>query len=213
MSAPISAVEICTLAADLIKATEVDSLDDPKETIEEFSARWWDTSRRQAFRLYRPNFAKKPDTISRNSTAPAFQYDDSYALPNDYVIIHAIENSKIPLSHWDYEIYGNDLYINNSGSSSLAIVYIFDQTAVVKWDELFKKAVAFELALNICYGITGQKTLVTLLERGRDKFRAEMRSMNGQENPPSYNLYSPAAAARRKYAGGFGYYTTGRTRV
>lgn len=202
MTAPSSSVEICTLAADLIKATEVNSLDDPQEVVEAMAARWWDASRRQALKMVRPNFAKKRDSIPRNSTAPAFEFTDQYVLPNDYIILIAIRDLDTPLSLWNYSIEGDNILMNNGETSTLPIIYVFDETNVGRWDPTFKKAVAFELAINICYGMTGQKTLTKLLMEARSMYLAETRALNGQEKPPKYNQHSPARSARFRYTAG-----------
>jgi len=201
MTAPSSSTEIATMAADLIKAVEVNSMDNPLEMIEEVCARWYDASRRQALRLIRPNFARVRVSIPRLSEAPAFEYADQYQLPNDYIILMGIRDLKTPLSQWDYSIEDSgSLLINCGGASSLPIIYVSDHTEIGKWDSLFKKAVAFELAINIAYSVTGQKTLVTSLVALRTSFIAETRAINGQEKPPKYIINSLARSARMRYS-------------
>ena len=197
MAAPSAEIEVATMAADLIKATEVNSLDDPIEIIEQHCSRWFDASRRQALRMVRPNFARTRKNIPRITGDPLFEYADHYQLPNDYIVLMGIEDLKTPLSQWDFSIEDSGkLLIDNSGGESLSIIYVFDNTDVSKSDSLFKKAVALELAINIAYGITGQKSLVKALYELRTAFIAETRAINGQERPPRYVIYSPARAAR-----------------
>ncbi|NCD16507.1 MAG: hypothetical protein EOL91_04185 [Actinobacteria bacterium] len=189
------------MAADLIKAVEVKSMESPLEVVEEICARWYDASRRQALRLIRPNFARKRASISRVSEDPAFEYSDQYQLPNDYIVLMGIRDLSTPLSMWDYSIEDSGkLLINYGNASSLPIIYVSDHTEVGRWDSLFKKAVAFELAINIAYSITGQKTLVTTLVGLRSAFIAETRAINGQERPPKYVINSAARSARMRYS-------------
>lgn len=213
MSAPSAEIEIATMAADLIKALEVHSLDDPVELIEQHCARWFDASRRQALRMVRPNFSRKRSNIPRITGEPLFEYADQYQLPNDYIVLMGIQDLKTPLSQWDFSIEDSGkLLMNNSGDESLPIIYVSDTTDVSKWDPLFKKAVALELAINIAYGITGQKTLVRSLYEMRTAFIAETRAINGQERPPRYAIYSPARSARMRYTNG-AVYNSARSRV
>lgn len=88
---------------------------------------------------------------------------------------------------------------------SLPIGYIFDEDDTTKFDPLFNKAFALQLAVNLSYGLAGKTTLRTDVRNMLTEALAEARAINGQDKPPVRITRSRVIGARRRYSGGVGY--------
>ena len=197
----LNEVELCNMALDLLKAGTITNIRDPKTGPETICARWYDTTRRQVLRAHPWNFAKARTTLSRNATDPEFGYADKYALPNNFIRLRFIGDEAEPLTQTDYQIEGGFIYIDNGGNASLDIGYVKDELVVSKYDELFKRYLATQMAYNMAYVFSGKTTLRTDLQTVLADIRIEARAINGQDNPPRRVTYSKFIGARRSYAG------------
>jgi len=201
-----SEVEVCNLALDLIKVPAITSIESPTTAVERKCALWYDTSRREILRKHPWNFAKKRASISLCSTDPAFGYDDKYALPNDFIRLRFIGSDNEGLVGQDYDIEEDKyLLIDNGGAATLNIGYIFDEESVVRFDPLFLKAFALQLAVNLSYGMAGKTTLRTDARNMLAEALAEARSINGQDKPPIRITRSNVIGARQTYSSGTAY--------
>lgn len=88
---------------------------------------------------------------------------------------------------------------------SLPIGYIFDEDDTTKFDPLFIKAFALQLAVNMSYGFAGKTTLRTDCRNMLAEALAEARTINGQDKPPVRITRSNVIGARRRYSSGIGY--------
>ena len=197
MATVSSAVGICNLALDTLKQESVANIESPVSIEESLCARWYDVTRRELLRSHPWSFARKRDTLLRNSVAPAFEYDDAYDLPTDFLRllyigedVHAGEN--------EYTIEGRQILMNNSGDS-LAIAYVKDVTNVSHMDALFVDALAAELAVKLAPALLGLKPATqTYLVSERDRIIRQVRSINGQDNPVKVIHKSDLITARNR---------------
>jgi len=88
---------------------------------------------------------------------------------------------------------------------SLPMGYIFDEDDTTKFDALFIKAFALQLAVNLSYGVAGKTTLRTDCRNMLGEALAEARAINGQDKPPTRITRSHTIGARRRYARGTAY--------
>jgi len=188
MSAPTSAVEICNLALDHIKVDgtdQVTNLDDPSINLEEVCARWYDATRRNLLRRHGWNFAIKRAIITKDATAPAFEFSDAYNLPNDYIRLvslgaagefddYVVENNQILMDRSDLYDSGDDLKIR----------YIYDHTSVAKFDPMFVTLLSLFLARELAYKLSGSNTVVQRLDNRIDTEIVDAFAADGQERPP-----------------------------
>ena len=202
MPAILSEVDLCNMALDLLKVPPITNIRDAKTLAESICGRWYDTTRRQILRSHPWNFAKSRKVLSRNAVAPISEYTDKYALPNDFIRLRFIGTYISSLLNVDYQIEDGFVLMNNAGSSSLTIGYIFDQIQVGKYDELFKNYLAQLLAYNVAYAFSGKETLRQGIKKMLDDTRTEARAINGQDNPPRRITRSRFIGARRAYASG-----------
>lgn len=192
MSTPVSPVEVCNLALDLLRHdTLITSLDTPTTEEESLGARWYDATRRSVLRMFPWNFARKRTTLSRVSGDPAFGYADAYRLPNDYSNLIFVGDDPVVDVITDYVIEGDELLVDNDGASSLNVCYTRDLQTVIKFDPIFLMLLVGELAVLFGNSITGlNKSLKGMIEF-RDRWEAKARAKNGQENRPRIRHESP----------------------
>ncbi len=202
----LNEVQICNMALDLIKVEPITNIRDAKTKTEAMCSRWYDTTRRQVLRAHPWNFAKSRATLSRNSADPLFGFPDQYALPNDFIRLRFIEGyEENGLTGLRYQIEGGFLLFDNGGGSSLDIGYIKDEITVAKFDELFKRYLATQMALNMSYGFSGKTNLRRDINELLQDIRVEARAVNGQDSPPRRVLRSKVIGARRQYSSGSGF--------
>jgi len=209
----LSEVEICNMALDLLKVAPATNIRAPKTFTETICARWYDTTRRQVLRAHPWNFAKARTTLSRFATSPEFGYADKYALPNDFIRLRSIGDTEDALTTIDFQIEGGFILIDNGGTADLDICYIKDELVVSKYDELFKRYLATQMAYNMAYAFSGKETLRQGVQTMLADIRVEARAVNGQDNPPRRITNSRFIGARRTYAGPGGVDRIDPTRV
>lgn len=199
MTAPSSPVEVCNLSLDLLRHNSLmTTLDTPPLSEEEaLGARWYDPTRRSVLRAFPWNFARARISIPRLSSAPAFGYDDAYALPNNYIGLVFIGVDEREYFNTPYTIEGRNILLDNNGAASLQICYIQDVEDVTKFDPIFLNLLVGELAVVFGNAITGLNKSIKGMENFRDRWEAKARAKNGQENPPKVHYSSPLLNARR----------------
>lgn len=206
MSVPTSNVAVLNLAFDLLKAASATSITAPTSLVEAIGARWYDVTRKARLRTFASSFARKRDTVSRNSTAPLGDaYADAYDLPNDCVHVLFIGDnygSNMP----DYTVEGRQILTNNGGEASMIIGYIKDAVNVNEFDPLFTLVLAYDLAVRMALPVTGKQSVKNTLKTERAELISEMRTANGQENP--VKVIRKSEFTNERFRSGAGYYSS-----
>lgn len=188
LEAPLSEVDICNLALDLLKQKPIVELDPPTSQVEELCARWYQQKRRAVLRAHTWNFAMKRATITPVSNAtPLFGYTHAYNLPSDFVRFVGRYEDVGDLRAQEpneYEIENGQLLFNGADNESINIRYIFDQKTVSKFDALFIEVLALELAIVMAPKFSGTEARVSTLIKTRAEIIGEARAIDGQERPP-----------------------------
>ena len=198
MSAPVSAVEVCNLALDLLRHDVlITSVDSPTSEEEGLAARWYDITRQTVLRMFPWNFARKRATLSLNVTDPAFGYANAYDLPNDYISYVFVGDDPVDDYEKDFQIEGTQLLIDNDDAASLKLCYVHDIEIVAKFDPIFLNLLVGELALVFGNSIAGLNKSLAGMEKFRDRWEAKARAKNGQENPPRIRHESQILTKRR----------------
>lgn len=197
MATVSSAVGICNLALDTLKQESVANIESPVSIEESLCARWYDVTRRELLRSHPWSFARTRVVLLRNSTAPSFEYDDSYDLPTDFLrLLYLGEDAYA--GDKEYTVEGRQILMNNSGDS-LAIVYVRDVVNVLLMDALFVDALAAELAVKLAPALLGLKpSAQSYLVSERDRLIRQVRAINGQENPVKVIHKSDLITARNR---------------
>ena len=144
----------------------------------------YDLVRKALLRLHPWSFAKSETalTLLTTSTAniPVLTDDFLYIfqLPPDFI---KLLKTDVEASGYLHKIVGKRLYSN---SNVINIEYIYDIEDPEQFDPDFTEAFSAKLAAELCYAITGEKTMIEI-KWAEAKLKLNMaKSMNGQEISP-----------------------------
>ena len=181
-------IDICNTALVHLKQKAIVSISPPTTDTEKILAEVYHTERRSLIRAHPFNFAIRRAILTRDVVnTPLFGFSDAYTLPTEflrYLTRHDGDGSRIPMSRDDYEVENGQILINGDGSNELRIRYMYDHTAVSKWDSLFVKLLSLEIASTIAASFVGGKGWTSVLEVKREALKQEAKAIDGQERPP-----------------------------
>jgi len=194
---PVSDIEIVNLALLQIHEAGVTTLSDTNNVVSTMGRNLVAPTRRATLGNYCIwNFAKKRTYISKdNNTAPAFDYESRYLLPNDFIRLVQVGTEE---DQWDpqlYDIEGRYILTNDS-DASIPIIYVRDVEEVNEWSPLFVDLVVLELAVRLCVPVTGDRLLKRDLVAERDGKIAEAAMVDHQERPVQVIEVDPIRDAR-----------------
>ena len=113
MSAPLSPVDYCNLAFDLLRQKDkVVNFETPVSESEALASRWFDQTRRSVLSSFLWNFAKTRTTLSLNAVEPAFGYANRYQLPVNYLGLVFVGEDIDEDYEEDYSVEGNFILID-----------------------------------------------------------------------------------------------------
>lgn len=184
MSKPVSSVDICNLALDLLNEKTVENIVAPTSTVEILCSRWYDVVRCKLLESASWVFAQTSEAISRGGTPTIDRYSDYYVFPNNYLKLTAIKDWDYPLQKWDYRIEGGNILMNNSEASSLDVYFIQDFEDVSTFPGYFSALLAAELALAVAMKLTTKPSKLTFLSEYITDLRRVAFGANGQTQPP-----------------------------
>lgn len=187
MATPTTDVHIANLALDRLGIAAITSVATPTTTTEDIVARHFQATRRELLRKYIFNFAKKYAVLTEDTlVTPAFGYGTAFALPNDFIRLLALGdvtiNNDIPAHLFD--LSNGYIYTDSADDGDLNIQYVFDNITVTKYDPLFVRLFALQLAANMAYKFTLKPSLIQgILSELTDVANAAA-AVCGQEKPP-----------------------------
>jgi len=110
-----------------------------------------------SIRAYPWNCATKDATLAQSATAPVYaDFDHKYALPTDPYCVRVLSLKEQKDYGYKWKIRGRFLYTN---ADTAYILYLARITDVNEMDVMLREAIASRLAADICYALTGSKTL------------------------------------------------------
>jgi hypothetical protein len=101
------------------------------------------------------------------------------------------------LFNFDYQLEGRQL-LTNTADESLKIRYIYNMKDINKFDALFIKILALELALDMAYEFSANNATVERVFKLLEAAEREARSIDGQERPPMRIQTNRFAVARQQ---------------
>lgn len=171
-----SQVEICNRALIRLGA---DTITDITENTKE--ARLcnviYDAVRRDLLRSHPWNFAMKRANLASSTTDPEFQYMYAYTLPSDCLRVWDVYFTTFP-----YKIEGRTLVTDDN---ACYLIYISDEDDTEIFDSAFTSLLSIKLAMEMCYNITGQSTMVSVLQDEFNRIKREAKQFDGQEGSPA----------------------------
>lgn len=120
------------------------------------------------------NFAMKRVEIAASTSSPEFGFDYKYQLPSDCLrVLHL--NGK----NYRFKVeQGRYLHTN---LASAKILYITQETDVSKYSPTFSELLAYDIAIDLCWALTGKRTHRKDLIDERAVLLADARSIDAQE--------------------------------
>lgn len=196
MATPNSKTAIVNLALRNLKTDPVISIEPPDDDSKAASAgaAWFDQARRDTLEAHPWKFASRRRNLVADPTAPLFEWDKQYELPNDFIRVGYLGNDwRNPIT--DYDIEGDFILCNET--SPLPLVYVWNLTDVTKFSPKFVTALTYKLAALMAFEITGNAQLVGAMESQFDACFMKAASVNGQNRPTRRVQHSKLQQARQ----------------
>jgi hypothetical protein len=190
-----SEVEIANSALLKCGVDRIISLDESNNRAEAMKEQFY--KHRDALMRSHPwNWAIKRVELAEVSETPAFDFTNTYQLPTDCLRVLKINELLVSMNgrglnlnnYGEFSIEGDKLLCN---FSTVKIKYIAKITDVSKWDENFCEVLAFRLAADLAYRLTGSAALATALYEQYEKELRQARSFDGQEGSSDRVVESP----------------------
>lgn len=183
-----SVVDICNEAMDLLGAATITSLtENSKEA--RLCNRNFEKIRDTVLRAHNWNIAIVRRELAKDSDSPAFGFTNQFTLPTDPYCLRVISlhtsNVDNDISPYDvqamFKIEGRKVLTDEG---TCRIIYVGRITDTEQYDSLLSSTIAYKLAAETAYAITGSTTvsqqMFALYERGL----GEARSMDAIEGKP-----------------------------
>jgi hypothetical protein len=168
----ITQIGICNSALTLLGCDLISSI-----TQETKSARLlngiWDLSRDEVIRAHRWNFATKRAVLAPTATAPDFEWDYAFDIPNDCLRILEPDSNDLQFVVENGQILCDE--------DSLNFKYVYRNEDESSWDASFARAMALYLAKEICYAMTQSLALTESIEKRYMMALAEAKFNDGSE--------------------------------
>lgn len=151
-----NALEICNSALTLVGARRIVSLSDPSLEARECNANY-DIARKATLRDFPWNWATKRVVLdTADSTAPAFEYQYRFAIPDDFIRNHTVYDTSaciLEAGRWRLE---SDFYLTDE--ATLWVRYVYNVTDTTLFDPIFDEAVAAKLAHKISFKLNASES-------------------------------------------------------
>ena len=120
------------------------------------------------------NFAMKRVEIAALSASPEFGFDYQYQLPSDCLRVLHLNNK-----NYRFKVeQGKYLHTN---LATAKILYITQETDVSKYSPMFNELLSYDIAIDLCWSLTGKRTHRQDLIAERNQLLADARSIDAQE--------------------------------
>lgn len=191
-----SEVDICNLALTRVGTGIITTLDENSKAAS-LCRLHYPRARNACLRAHPWNFSIKRATLAQSSTAPAFEFERKFALPNDCLRVIRTDWEATPFSgpaiygfpgengyggaQTPYRINGRFLETN---ATTVSIEYVAEVTDPNQFDELFTDMVAQRLAAEICIALTDNASGAKQMWDIYAAKVAEARLIDAQEGSP-----------------------------
>jgi hypothetical protein len=142
------------------------------------------TFRDRLLRRHIWNFNKKRVKLAQLSDAPVFGWTHAYQLPSDWVRNIAVypDPAGINPTH-DYEVEGRSIVADHG---DIYLVYGARITDPNDFDEMFREALAYALAVELAVPLAKSATLRDRMDEAFQAYVMEAQTIDGQDDPPEY---------------------------
>lgn len=173
--------KICNLALGKLGSERIQSLTDEKQAAR-FCNLFYEQTRDEVLRSHQWNFATARATLSELADAPAFGWENQFALPSDCLRVLQLNGYEQNEQRDLYEIEGRNLMTDEDAAE---VKYTARVTDANQFDPLFIAALATLLAAKLCVPLTGARAQAAELLKEYEGFIAGLaKSMDARESRP-----------------------------
>lgn len=128
------------------------------------------------------NFTIKRSSLGQQVDTPEFEYTYQYTLPADCIRVLKFYDLTEDWAEEDGKIYTN--------ASEVDCIYVADITDVNSMTALFRKTLAYDLALTVGYAVTQNQNLIQQLLVRRQQVFVQAKLIDGQKTNPILNAFT-----------------------
>lgn len=178
-----SKVAICNAALAKVSNNRIASLTEGS-TAGDLCNEMYERVRDRLLRRHIWNFNKKRVKLAQLSTAPVFGWTRAYQLPSDWVRNIAIyaDAAGVNPTH-GYQVEGRTIL---SDHESIYLVYGARVTDPNDFDDMFREALAYALAVELAVPLAKSATLRDRMAAAFEAYVMEAQTIDGQDDPPEY---------------------------
>lgn len=137
----------------------------------------WEQVLRESLSIAKPAFAKKRTALSLDTETPAFEYDNQFNLPSDYVDMVRFNGEVVSISNDKYEIEGRKLLTNETEAKLVYVRYVTDTSL---YDPDFINGLSMLLGARVANDKKGDKELAESLAQQGLKELEDSSAVSGQ---------------------------------
>ena len=185
MTVPTSAVHICSLATSLLSNEAIADITSPSSDLEILNAKWYDQSLNECLTLHPWNFAKAR-FLAPLETAPLFGYSHSFALPQDYLRLIFIGESRedFVTFYQNFSVEGKSILLNYDQTGALPMQYTKRETRVGMFSPWFIDVLKYKHALNMSPELNRTTSEIEVLTNQFLQSLSVAKQLEGQESLP-----------------------------
>ena len=175
-----SVVAICNAAMRKVGATTITGLSQGTKNANFCNDRYADL--RDALLESHPwNFAMKRVKLAQTTATPAIKFDNTYALPADFIRVLSVYDSDEGFGIVDHKVEGNTIVCS---ASEVWLLYISLVTDPNKMSPLFREALAGSIAIEAATALVESRTLRELMLAEFKQLNRRARSSDAMSDLP-----------------------------
>jgi len=178
-----SEVAICNAALAKVSNNRIASLTEGS-TAGDLCNEMYGRVRDRLLRRHIWNFNKKRVKLAQLATAPVFGWTYAYQLPSDWVRNIAVypDSAGIGQTH-GYQVEGRRIL---SDHENIYLVYGARITDPNDFDDMFREALAYALAVELAVPLAKSATLRDRMNEAFQAYVMEAQTIDGQDDPPEF---------------------------
>lgn len=172
-------VSICSNALLMLGAQTINDFNDQLNLDRaKLCANLYPTVRDDMLRQHPWNCCIKRIVLAPDAAAPAFGYEHSFELPDDFMRVLEVGTAGQQI---DYLVEGRSI---QADTTVLELRYVFRNEVESTWDSSLVKLVTLAMAAVLAYPVTQSAALQQALGQELEQEKRRARAVDGQEDPP-----------------------------
>ena len=178
-----SEVAICNAALAKVSNNRIVSLTEGS-TAGNLCNEMYERIRDRLLRRHIWNFNKKRVKLAQLATAPVFGWTYAYQLPSDWVRNIGVYPDSAGLNQTHgYEVEGRMILADHE---NIYLVYGARVTDPNEFDDMFREALAYALAVELAVPLAKSATLRDRMNEAFQAYVMEAQTIDGQDDPPDF---------------------------